>query len=216
MLVSMQKFTKALVWTVIVLVAIGGLLRALVLKTWTLPDDLQLAASIEPTLHNKDTVILLTRGTRGFGELVRCKDPDDPAKSAIGRIVGVEGDVIEIKGRHLYVNSKAYDPGQACPQGKYSFIHPNTEAEIELQCGIVDMGGGWHYRGNEKKNIPPGVFKAEVGVGKVFILSDNIDFHDDSRDYGTLDATSCTEKIIFRLWGEGGFKDEATRLSYIH
>lgn len=212
----MQKYLKALLWTAIIVGAVGGIARAFFLKTWSLPDDLQLAASIEPTLHNKDTVVLLTRGKRGFGELVRCKDPDDPLKYAVGRIVGVEGDLIEIKGRHLYVNGKAYDPSQACPAGKYFFLHPNTEAEVELQCGIVEMGGGWHYRGNERKNIPPAVFKTEVGVGMVFILSDNIDFHDDSRDYGTLEAASCAEKIIFRLWGEGGLKDETTRLSYIH
>lgn len=212
----MQKFLKAVLWTAIALVVIGGLLRALLFKTWTLPDDLQLAASIEPTLSNQDTVVLLTRGKRGFGELVRCKDPDDPAKYAIGRIVGVEGDTIEIKGRHLYVNGKAYDPAQACPEGKYSYIHPNTEAEVDLQCGVVEMGGGWHYRGNEKKNIPPAVFKMEVGAGMVFLLSDNIDFHDDSRDYGTVERDSCTEKIVFRLWGANGLKDEEKRLSYIH
>lgn len=212
----MQKFFKAVLWTAIVLVVIGGILRALLMKTWTLPEDLQLGASIEPTLHNKDTLVLLTRGKRGFGELVRCKDPDDPSRYAIGRIVGVEGDIVEIKGRHLYVNGKAYDPAQACPERHYSYIHPNTEAEIELQCGIVEMGGGWHYRGNEKKASQQTATKVEVGEGMFFLLSDNIDFHDDSRDYGTVEKDACTEKIIFRLWGEQGFKDEENRLSYIH
>lgn len=213
----MQKFLKGVLWTAIALVVIGGVLRALLLKTWTLPaDELLMAAAAEPTLHGKDTVVLLTRGKRGFGELVRCKDPDDPSKYLIGRIVGVEGDVVEIKGRHLYVNGKAYDPAQACPEGKYSYIHPNTEAEIELQCGVVEMGGGWYYRGNEKKNIPPAVAKFEVGEGMVFLLSDNIDFHDDSRDYGTIERSACSEKIIFRLWGGDGFKDEEKRLTYIH
>lgn len=212
----MEKFLKAVMWTAIVLVVIGGILRATVMKVWTLPDDLQLAASIEPTLHNKDTVVLLTRGKRGFGELVRCKDPDDPSRYAVGRIVGVSGDHIEIKGRHLYVNGKVYDPAQSCPPGKYSYIHPNTEAEIELQCGVVEMGGGQHWRGNEKRGIPQTTQKFEVGYGMVFVLSDNIDFHDDSRDYGTLEEAACTEKIIFRLWGEKGFSDEEKRLTYIH
>jgi len=212
----MQKFVKALLWTAIGLALIGGVLRLLIFKTWTLPDDLQLAASIEPTLHNKDTVVLFTRGKRGFGELVRCKDPDDPTKYSIGRIVGIEGDVVELKGRRLYVNGKVYDHVQACPAGKYSYVHPHSEAEIELQCGVVEMGGGWHYRGNERKATPPNAFKAEVGAGMVFLLSDNIDFHDDSRDYGTLERSACTEKIVFRLWGERGFKDEETRMTYIH
>jgi signal peptidase I len=212
----MHKFVKAVLWTIVGLALLGGVLRVLLFKTWALPDDLQLAASIEPTLHNKDTVVLFTRGKRGFGELVRCKDPDDPSRYSIGRIVGIEGDLIEIKGRRLYVNGKSYDSAQACPVGKYSYVHPHTEAEIELQCSIVEMGGGWYYRGNEKKVAPQTVVKTEVGVGMVFLLSDNIDFHDDSRDFGTLERSACTEKIVFRIWGVGGFKDEEKRLSYIH
>lgn len=212
----MQKFLKAILWTAIVLGAIGGALRVLLLKAWTLPDDLRLAASAEPTLHYKDTVLLLTRGKRGFGELVRCKDPDDPTRYSIGRIVGVEGDTIELKGRQVFVNGKRYDQVQACPAAKYSYVHPNTEAEVPMECGVVEMGGGWHYRGHEKKAAPATSYKAEVGEGMVFLLSDNLDFHDDSRDYGTLERSSCTEKIIFRLWGEAGMKDEERRMTYIH
>lgn len=213
----MSKFLKAVLWTAIALGLIGGLLRALLFVTWTLPgDELLLGASVEPTLRTKDTIVLLTRGKRGFGDLVRCKDPDDPTKFLIGRILGVEGDVIELKGRRVFVNSKVYDIKQACPEGRYWFIHPNTEAEVEMQCGVVEMGGGWHYRGNEKKAVQPTAFKAEVGEGMVFLLSDNIDFHDDSRDYGTLEASSCTEKIVFRLWGEAGFKDADRRMMFIH
>lgn len=213
----MSKFLKAVLWTAIALGLIGGLLRALLFVTWTLPgDELLLGASVEPTLRTKDTIVLLTRGKRGFGDLVRCKDPDDPTKFLIGRILGVEGDVIELKGRRVYVNNKVYDIKQACPEGRYWFIHPNTEAEVEMQCGVVEMGGGWHYRGNEKKAVQPTAFKAEVGEGMVFLLSDNIDFHDDSRDYGTLEASSCTEKIVFRLWGEAGFKDADRRMMFIH
>jgi len=102
----MQKILKGIIWTAIALAAICGVLRLLFLKTWTLPDDLQLGASVEPSLHHKDTVVLITRGKRGFGDLVRCKDPDDPTKYAVGRIVGVEGDIVEVKGRHLFVNGK--------------------------------------------------------------------------------------------------------------
>jgi len=85
-----------------------------------------------------------------------------------------------------------------------------------MQCNVIEMGGGWHYRGNEKKVAPTAVFKHEVGEGMVFLLSDNIDFHDDSRDYGALEASSCTEKIVFRLWSDTGFKDEDSRMTFIH
>ncbi len=212
----MQKVGKVLLWTAIVLVAVGGLLRALLVKGWTVPKDLALAASVEPTLGGGDVVLLLTRGSRGFGDLVRCKDPDDPSQYVIGRILGVEGDVVETKGRNVLVNGKKYDPIQACPVRKYKFVHPNTEEEVALDCGVVEMAGGWHYRGHTKTDMSPTSVRVEVGEGMVFLLSDNIDYHDDSRDFGTLEKASCTERIMFRFVGEAGWMDEDKRLTYIH
>lgn len=212
----MQKAGKVLLWTAVALVAIGGLLRALLVKTWTVPKDLNLAASIAPTLAGGDVVLLLTRGSRGFGDLVRCKDPDDPSQYVIGRIYGVEGDVVETKGRQVFVNGKRYEPAQACPARKYKFIHPNTEEEIPLDCGVVEIAGGWHYRSHIRRDLSPTNTKVEVGEGMVYLLSDNIDHHDDSRDFGTLEKSSCTERIMFRFVSDTGWSDEEGRLSYIH
>jgi len=212
----MEKFGKALGWTLLVIGVIGGLLRLLLLRTWTVPTDPTLAASVAPTLAGGDTVVLLTRGSRGFGDLVRCTDPDDPTKSIVGRVVGLEGDVVETKGRQVFINGKKYDPIQACPEHKYKVLHPSTEAEVELECGVVDMAGGWHYRGHTKSNIIPLNSKTEVGAGMVFLLSDDIDLHDDSRDFGTIEKSACTERIMFRLWGEAGWSDEYARMTYIH
>lgn len=212
----MQKFGKALLWTAIVIGVVVGVLRIFVLRPWTIPKDLALAASVAPTLDGGDVVLLLTVGKRGFGDLVRCKDPDDPSQFVVGRIVGVEGDVVETKGRNVLVNGRKYDPVQACPERKYKIVHPTTEEEVPMVCGVVEMAGGWHYRGHTKSNITPTNSKTEVGEGMVFILSDDIDYHDDSRDFGTVEKASCTERIIFRLVGDAGWTDGEARLAYIH
>jgi len=211
-----EKFTKALLWTTLGIVAVAGLLRLFLFKTWTLPTDLTLSASVAPTLKGGDTVLLLTRGTRGFGDLVRCADPDEPGKFIVGRILGVEGDVVEIQGRQVKVNGRNYNPVEACPERKRTVIHPSSEQEIPFECGKVEMAGGWHYRGHTKTNILPVNSKTEVGTGMVFLLSDDIDLHDDSRDFGTVEKSACAERVIFRFWGEGGWSDEDARMSYIH
>jgi signal peptidase I len=179
------------------------------------PAALTLSASVAPTLDGGDFVLLLTRGTPGFGDLVRCKDPDDPAQYVVGRIAGVEGDVVEIAGRSVEVQGRRYNPSQSCPPRKYKTLHPNTEAEVELECGVVDMGGGWHHRGRTKGTVNPVTSKTEVGQGMVFLLSDNIDLHDDSRDFGTLERASCTERIIFRFVSKNGWSDEDPRMTVI-
>ncbi|MDI1477195.1 signal peptidase I [Polyangium sp. y55x31] len=211
----MQKFGKALGYTVLALVVVFGLLRVLLFKTWTVPTTLRLSASVAPTLDGGDFVLLLTRGTPGFGDLVRCKDPEDPTQYVVGRIIGVEGDKIEITGRNVEVNGKRYNPVQACRPHKYQTVHPNTEAEVDLECGVVEMGGGWHYRGQTKSKTSPMTFKAEVGEGMVYLLSDNIDLYDDSREFGTLERASCKERVVFRFVGKNGWGDEDARMTVI-
>jgi signal peptidase I len=211
----MQKLGKVLAWTAGILVAIVVVLRLLLLTIWKVPDDAALAASIAPTMSRGDTVLILTRGTPGFGDLVRCPDPDDASKFVVGRIVGVESDVVEIQGRQVSVNGKSYNPSQGCPPRKYTTRHPNTGAEVELECGVVEMGGGLHYRGKVKGGVAPVSTRTEIGKGMVFLLSDDIDFHDDSRDFGTVERSKCGERIFFRLWSERGWSDVDARLSLI-
>lgn len=211
----MQKLGKVLAWTAGILVALVVVLRLLVLTAWKVPEEATFAASVAPTMNGGDTVLVLTRGTPGFGDLVRCPDPDEPAKFVVGRIVGVEGDIVEIQGRNVLVNGKSYNSSQGCPPRKYAVRHPNTQAEVELECGVVEMGGGWHYRGKAKTNIAPVSTRTEVGKGMVFLLSDDIDFHDDSRDFGTVERAKCGERIFFRLWSERGWADADARLSWV-
>jgi signal peptidase I len=211
----MQKLGKALAWIAGILVVVVVLLRILILKTWTVPDDAVLAASIAPTLRGGDVVLMLTRGEPGFGALVRCADPDDASKFVVGRIVGLAGDVVELEGRNLRVNGKTYNPVSSCPARSYAILHPNTEAEVEIECGVVEMGGSWHYRGRAKSTSTPVSMRTEVAKGKVFLLSDDIDFHDDSRDFGAVEQATCGERIFFRLWSKQGWSDADARLSYI-
>lgn len=211
----MQKLFKGLGWTLAILAVIVLGLRALVLDVWIIPEDPSLHASIAPTLASGDVVLVLTRGTPGFGELVRCPDPDTPGGYVVGRIVGVEGDTVETDGHLLTVNARRYDAESACPEPKMFIKHPSTGNDVEIGCDVVAMGGGKHMRGTSPKGPLERKLRHEVRPGTVFLLSDNRNFHDDSRDYGSMPRDSCKQRLFFRLWSKGGWADEGSRFTYV-
>lgn len=213
----MRKLARFLFWTAVVLGVVGGVLRLTLFRPWTLPDDLTLAASVGPTLAGGDVVLVLTKGTPGFGDLVRCADPEDATRFVVGRIAGLDGDLVETEGATLLVNGKRYEGEMACNEGTFTVAHPTTGADVQLVCDVVNMGGGWHYRGHINKPAFHSLrTKTNVGRGMVYLLSDDRDFHDDSRDFGPLPAESCKERIVVRLVSKLGWTDSKSRLSYIH
>jgi len=213
----MGKFSKAILWTIGILVGLGILLRVTILKAWKLPDDPVLSASVAPSLAGGDLVLMMYRGLPSFGDLVRCSDPENPERYTVGRIVGVAGDVVDLESFRLMVNNKHYDNHSACPKPKFKVEHPTSGAEVELNCDVVEMGGGWHYRGYSPKSFnPQAKTHMEVGEGMVFLLSDDREFHDDSRDYGLLPIDSCKDRIVFRLWGKEAWGDTSRRMMFIH
>jgi signal peptidase I len=212
----MKKYQKGLLGAAVALVALGLILRVLLFKVWTVPDEPRLGAAVAPTLAGGDVVVVLTRGKPGFGDLVRCADPEDPQKYVIGRIAGVAYDVVETEAHRLIVNGKKFDAGTACPEKTFHVPHPTTGSDVELRCDVIEMGGGWHYRGFSPKSFMVTTTRTEVTPGMVYLLSDNREHHDDSRDFGLVPSDSCTERIIFRLWSKDGWGDDKRRLTYIH
>ncbi len=214
----MAKALRFMLWAVGGFIVLCVIARLLLFESWVLPDyetEPFLATSIEPSLSGGDTVLVLTRGTPGFGDLVRCPDPEDAGRWIIGRIAGEEGDTVEVSGRSLQVNNKRYNASDACTEPYFYVKHPDSGTELEMQCARIDMGSGWHYRGTARKHKKLNNKRKQVGTGMVFLLSDNRDLHDDSRDFGTLPAESCKERIVFRLWGADGFGDSKRRFTVI-
>ena len=209
----MRKFLIGVLWITGILAIIVLVLRLTVFKLWTIPDDLVLDSSLRPSLQSGDIVVLLTAGDRGFGSLVRCTDPEDAQRYVVGRIVGLEGDEILVKPPMVTVNGTLYNKGDECGFNNFEVPHPTSGAPVQASCSRIEMGGGWHYRASVTS--PEAESKHKVGPGRVFLLSDDRTFHDDSRDFGAVLASTCTEMIVFRLWGKGGWSDAQRRLMYI-
>jgi signal peptidase I len=211
----MASLWRGLGWTAAIVVALGAAGRALFLEPWTLPDDDKTSASVAPTLSGGDTILYMKRERPGFGDLVRCLDPDDPNKFVIGRVAGMSGDVVETNGRELSVNHKRFLGEMVCAQEKTQIPHPSSGALVSLSCDVVSMGGHPHFRGTGEKGIVSPPTQHTVGQGKLFLLSDDRTYHDDSRDFGAVPEKTCTGRIVFRLWSKDGWKDDAHRLTSI-
>jgi signal peptidase I len=211
----MEKALKFLLWTVGIFVALCLLGRALLFETWTVPDDPVLAASVAPTLGAGDLVLVLTVGESNFGDLVRCPDPDDNTRYVVGRVVGMPNDNVEVKGRSLFVNGTRYDAQEACQEPVFTVAHPDSGAQVEMLCSRAELGGSWHFRGTDKQFNASNNARHDNGPNNVYLLSDNRDLHDDSRDFGAVPHASCHQRIFFRLWGGGGWTDGKSRLTFI-
>lgn len=210
----MSKLVRTIGWTAITLGALAGIARLVLIDVWKIPDDYGI--SIDPTLSQGDTVLMLTRGKPGFGDLVRCPDPDGSGNFVVGRVAGIAGDTVQVTGAELRVAEKRYDGEMACPPDlDLTVVHPVSGEKVTLVCDQVQMGGRLHYRGSSPKRATDTPTRATVGEGMLFLLSDNRSYHYDSRDYGTVPAASCNRRVFFRLWGKGGWQDDKRRLSYI-
>jgi signal peptidase I len=208
-----RKVVKFVLWTAGIVAILLVIARFAGLRLWTVPKDPFLSAAVAPTLAGGDVVLVLTSGNRGFGDLVRCPDPEDPQRWVVGRIYGLSGDRVSVFG-YPVVNGKRYSTTDACAEPSSDYPDPKSGAKKVLQCGRVEMAGGWHKVGHGEGSSD-NLEEKVVGAGRVFLLSDNREAHDDSRDFGSVMADTCTDRVFFRLWSEAGLGDSKSRFEYI-
>ena len=211
----MEKALKFLLWTLGILAVLAGIGRAFLFETWTVPMDPVLAASVAPTLRGGDYVLVLTVGDVKWGDLVRCTDPDHADRYAVGRVMGMPGDDVEIKAGVLRVNGMRYDAVEACKETKIEVLHPDSETPVEMHCSRVEIGNNWHFRATGTKYVAPNDVHHTTSSNHYYLLSDNRDFHDDSRDFGDISTELCTQRVFFRLWGKDGWLNSEERLTVI-
>lgn len=214
----MHGFVKFVVWLAVFSAAMVGGLKATCIDFWTMPsDDALLSLSIMPTLEAGDRLVLFRLGTPGFGDIVRCPDPEAPGRFVVGRILGEQGDRIVAEAATVSVNEKYVGTRRACIPPQVSVLDPKTSEAVALACEIEEAGGTEYTRlraATPPQNPTP--YKVRVPDGQVFLASDNRHYHDDSRDFGPVDKASCNQRVLFRLWSARGWFDDSRRLTFVH
>ena len=136
-------------------------------------------ASMYPTLHNGDRMVLSKVGDIHRFDVVILKAPDENVEY-IKRVIGMPGDTIEMKSGVLYINGKKVDQ---------PFI--NTEALAKQTVFMDDF------------TLESLTGESKVPEGKYFVLGDNRGVSKDSRMIGFVDRSAIEGKAVFTIWPFG-------------
>ncbi|MEO6599535.1 MAG: signal peptidase I [Polyangiaceae bacterium] len=211
----MSKILRFAVWTLLIGGALVGLLRLTAIRWWQVPlGDPYLEASLGPTLHGGDWIILWRATAPVEGNLVLCPEPNAPQRLVIGRIVAESNDHVQLAGEAAIVNQRAFETESSCD--KFSTKDPASGLDVPQGCRLEVVGSATHLRGELNPKSPrPADAVTDVPPGNVYLVSDNRQFPWDSREFGVVPRSTCAETIVFRLVSKEGFFDVANRLTLI-
>lgn len=128
------------------------------------------------------------------GEIVVFTFPDQPRTNYVKRVIGLPGDLIEIRKGRLRVNGKELEY-QQIPQ-----LPPEVEeiaSETDLWMELAPEGSRQVLK--QKKGTDRNFGPISVPQDEVFLLGDNRDASDDSRYWGTV-PVARVEGRVFLIW----------------
>jgi len=183
----MQSFID----TIKILIAallIAGVIRTFIIQPYVIPSEsmlntLQIGDRLFVTKFSYGIQLpfvekeIFSMGEPEHGDIIVFPFPQNKRQAYIKRVVGIPGDVIEIRNKQLFRNGQAV-------QEEYA-IHTDPDTS---------------YR---RDNMPP----LTVPPGKVFVLGDNRDFSQDSRFWGFVDKDTIHGKALLIYWSSTRFVD---------
>jgi signal peptidase I len=133
--------------------------------------------SMEPNLHNGERIFVNKLIYYGLpklkrGDIVVFWFPDNPSKSYIKRIIGLPGEMVEIRDGRIYIKP---------PGGPQQLLE---EPYLDPQRNI------------SRANHEP----VEVRAHYYFVMGDNRDASSDSRSWGLVPEKYIYGKALFRYW----------------
>jgi len=182
-----KKFVKEYLEPIVIAVLIALFIRTFVVQAFKIP-----SSSMEPTLQVGDH-ILVNKFIYGIkipftnNKIVQFKDPKrgdiivfvypkDRSKDFIKRVIGTEGEKVEIVHNKIYINDKVID----------------------------DLWGHYMEKSDMLRYLqPPGKFgPVVVPKGSLFVLGDNRDNSQDSRFWGFVSVHAVRGKafVIYFSW----------------
>lgn len=131
--------------------------------------------SMAPNFENGDYLIIDEISYRfqnpQRGEVIVFKYPDNPSQRYIKRIIGLPGEMIEIKDGRVII----YEYGTAEVLDESDYLFPVQE-------------------------FTSGNIRIELGENEYFVLGDNRNFSSDSRRWGVLPGENIVGRVFLRAW----------------
>lgn len=191
---SMPKKPKKSIWreyleALVVALALALIIRAFVVQAFKIPSESMLQTLLvgDHLLASKFAYgikipftdkYIYEGGDPQRGDIIIFAYPNDPSVDYIKRVIGVPGDVIEVRDKQLYRNNL-----------------PVKEAYIRHS----DPDGIEPLRDNYAPVLVP--------PGKYFVMGDNRDNSLDSRFWGFVDKSAIKAKAWRIYWSWGGLDD---------
>ncbi len=127
--------------------------------------------------------VLLPHKTIARQDIVVFKYPKDLTKDFVKRVIGLEGEKVEIKDKQVFINDK--------PIGEPYKVHGDSQ--------IYSKNDVYHYDDLIRDNYGPVV----VPKGSLFVMGDNRDNSMDSRYWGFLPLSNVKGKpwVIYFSYG---------------
>ena len=163
-----------------------------------------------PILNRK----IVELGAPKRGDVMVFRYPKDPSLDYIKRVVGLPGDTVEYRSKHLYIN------GEAVPltlTGQYEYVaggldyvagqtyqeklgeHQHTSMMIREMPPVIlhQVDGNFPHRSNCTYGEQG--FRCQVPEGHYFMLGDNRDASNDSRYWGFVPDANIVGRA-FMIW----------------
>ena len=127
---------------------------------------------------------IFTTGEPAHGDIIVFPFPNNPSLDYIKRVVGLPGDVIEVRHKQLYRN------GQAVHEDYVIHQDPN----------IIPSQGNIFIMGDSRRGVRDNMAPVTVPAGKVFVMGDNRDGSEDSRFWGFVDKDTIHGRALIIFW----------------
>ena len=145
-------------------------------------------------VHIPFTNIRLGHSTPRRGDILVFRCPKEKDLSCVKRVVGLEGDRIEIKGKRLILNQK---PASYTKEDES--LEPYFRSAAQLVVLRERSVGGAHKilisDDRQDSNFGPYI----VPPRHVFMLGDNRDFSEDSRHWGAVPIEAIESRLVW-VW----------------
>jgi signal peptidase I len=202
-----------------VAVAIALLLRAFVVEAFQIP-----SGSMIPTLEVGDH-IFVSKFSYGLsipftntkimqyadpkrGDIIVFKYPLEPSTDYIKRVVGLPGDVVEMRQEELYVNGVRVPRERSAEPCHSSESGRGSPDDRDCELWVESLDGRKHQTMQEPSRGSRDFERKIVPAGHVFVMGDNRDNSSDSRVWGTVDRDLIKGKALIVWWSKdptGGF-----------
>jgi signal peptidase I len=202
-----------------VAVAIALLLRAFVVEAFQIP-----SGSMIPTLEVGDHIFvskfsygltipftntkIIQLGQPKRGDIIVFKFPRDQSTDYIKRVVGLPGDVLEMRNQELYINGHPV-PRERVPR-PYRYEDASSEGGSQPQEGdlwLENLDGRKHETIQAHEGGSRDFQRTEVPPGNVFVMGDNRDNSSDSRVWGFVDRDLIKGRALIVWWSRSPSPD---------